>query len=91
MLAAGAPSYGTPAAPLGCQVGVVSEQLPQFLRGHANDGQDIPQRPFCHVASSVHGYGDSPPIGMAHYVVATAYSHDIEAHSLKCFDHLRPR
>jgi hypothetical protein len=55
------------------------EQLAELVRGHANDGQDVPQGALGHVSASVNRNWDCTPIRMLHHVVAVDDPHNIEA------------
>jgi hypothetical protein len=71
--------------------GCHSKQLPEFVRAHADDGQDVPQGALGHVLAVVDRDWDSTPIGMPHHVMATVDPLDAEASALKRFDYVHSR
>jgi hypothetical protein len=68
-----------------------SEQLVELVRGHPDDGQDVPQCALGHVLARVDRDWDCAPIRMLHYVVAAVNPRNNEASALERLDYLRSR
>jgi hypothetical protein len=66
-----------------------SEELAELVRGHADDGEDVPQGALGHVLARVDRDGNPAPIGVLHHVVAAIYPLNDETGTLKRFDYLR--
>lgn len=70
---------------------MTSEELTQLIRGHADDGQDVPQGALGNVLTRMNRDWDSTPIGMLHHVMATVDPLDTEASAPKRLDYVRSR
>ena len=68
-----------------------SEQLPEFVCRHTDNGQDVPQGSLGHIAARVDRDHHAPTIDMAHHMVTSADPHDREASPFQRLDYLRPR
>jgi hypothetical protein len=53
----------------------------QFFDRHAHVGEDPAKRPFADVAAGMYWHSSAAPIGMAHDVMASPGSRDLEASS----------
>jgi hypothetical protein len=70
---------------------VTSEKLTELIRGHTDDGQDVPQRALRHVFAWVDRDRDATPIRVLHHVVTAVDPLDAEASALKRLDYVRSR
>jgi hypothetical protein len=70
---------------------MTSEQLAELVRGHPDDGQDVPQGALGHIPASVNRNWDCTPIGMLRHVVAADDPLNDEASALERLDYLRSR
>lgn len=70
---------------------MTSEQRAELVRGHADDGQDVPQGALGHVPARVDWNCSRTPIGVLHHVVAASDPHDHESGAFERLNYLRPR
>jgi hypothetical protein len=70
---------------------VISEKLTELIRGHTDDGQDVPQCAPRHVLTRVDRDRNATPIRVLHHVMAPVDPLDAEASALKRLDYVRSR
>jgi hypothetical protein len=68
-----------------------SEQSAKLVRGHADNGQDVPQRSPRHVSPCVDRDWDGPSVGVLHHVMAAVNPFDSETSALERLDYIRSR
>jgi len=67
-----------------------SEQLPQLLGRHADDGQDVPQGALGYSTAGVDRYDNRAAVRMAHDMMAAADPNHRESGTFERLDHLCP-
>jgi hypothetical protein len=70
---------------------MTSEQSPELIRGHADDGKDVPQSALRHVLAGMDRNWDSTSVGVPHHMMAALDALDGKADALKRLDYVRSR
>lgn len=70
---------------------MTSEQCPELIHGHADNGQNVAQGALGHVTARMDRYRDRKSIGVLHHVMASSYPRHRESGAFKRLYYLRSR